>query len=70
MDIDRLEDEIEELREIRRELMELYDRAAEVNVELDEAEITKRIEAGEKLAEAYRRADTDALKRMYEVMCL
>lgn len=70
MDEDNLIYEIEELRDIRMELKELAERAGELDVELDEAEITKAIEARQKRAAQIREAELEALKREYEVMSL
>lgn len=70
MDEDNLIYEIEELRDIRMELRELAERAGELDVELDEAEITKAIEARQTRAAQIHEAELEELRREYEVMSL
>lgn len=70
MDENHLIYEIEELRDIRMELKELAERAGELDVELDEAEITKAIEARQTRAAQIHEAELEALRREYEVMSL
>lgn len=61
-------DRLDELRALRSELRQLTERADELDVELDEAAITRRISEGEKLAAALDEACMEDLRRAYEVM--
>lgn len=70
MDIDRINDLIDRLRALRRELDELLAEAKALDVELDEGSIMERLGYYEGLAAVCRKADREALSRAYERMAL
>lgn len=70
MDIDRINDRIEALRELKSRLEDLEEEARELDVELDGGEIMKELGACEGMAALYYEADCEALRRAYGRMAL
>lgn len=70
MDIDRINDRIEALRELKSRLEDLEEDARKLDVELDMGSIMHALGLVEGAAALYYEADREALCRAYERMAL
>lgn len=70
MDIDKLNDRIDALRELKSRLEDLEEDARELDVELDMGSIVHALGLAEGMAALYYEADREALSRAFERMAI
>ena len=70
MDIDRLNDRIDALKELRRNLIEVQEEAQHLGVEAEMGAVMQELGVLEGMAALYYEADREALSRAFERMAM